>query len=168
MKKLIVMCGIPGSGKSTWIKNKMCSQNGVAVVSRDAVRFSMISSEDEYFSKEKQVFAEFIRLIKSHLEGDEVETVIADATHISAASRKKLLASLGSSLKGVSVEAVVLNVSLATALERNSHREGLANVPETAIRNMYNGFRAPALTEGFNKIYICGENGCTEKVLEVV
>ena len=168
MKRLIVMCGIPGSGKSTWIKNKMRSQDGVAVVSRDAVRFSMITDKDQYFSKENQVFAEFIRLIKSYLEGDEVETVVADATHISVSSRKKLLASLGSSLKGVSVEAVVFDVSLATALERNSHREGLANVPETAIRNMYNGFRAPAITEGFNKIYTCGENGCVEKILEAV
>lgn len=168
MKKLLVMCGIPGSGKSTWIKNHIRSLDSVAVVSRDAVRLSMITDKDEYFSKEKQVFAEFIRLIKSHLEGDEVETVVADATHISVASRKKLLASLGSSLKGVSVEAVVFKVSLATALERNSHREGLANVPETAIRNMYNGFRLPTLTEGFDKIYAYGENGCVEQILEAV
>ena len=62
MKRVYVMCGIPGSGKSTLAKQLAaevkCSVN---IVSRDQIRFSMISENEPYFSKEKEVFKEFSR-----------------------------------------------------------------------------------------------------------
>ena len=50
MSRLIMMCGIPGSGKSTWIQNcKGFIGNDVVVVSRDAIRFSMLKEGEDYF-----------------------------------------------------------------------------------------------------------------------
>lgn len=59
MKKIYLLCGIPGSGKSTWAKNHL-DDNSIWI-SRDLIRFSMVSEEEEYFSKEKEVFKEFIK-----------------------------------------------------------------------------------------------------------
>ena len=51
MKKLYLMIGIPGSGKSTWARNR---KDGI-IVSRDAIRCSFLKDGENYFSKEDLV-----------------------------------------------------------------------------------------------------------------
>ena len=41
--KIYMVCGIPGAGKSTWLKNH---GNGL-IVSRDEIRFKMLDEDDE-------------------------------------------------------------------------------------------------------------------------
>lgn len=67
--KLIVMVGIPGSGKSTFAQNYIKDANNISTVwiSRDEVRYSLISGTDEYFAKEKDVFKIFVKKINSAL-----------------------------------------------------------------------------------------------------
>ena len=152
------MCGIPGSGKSTWIRQKKSELPGhTVIISRDEVRFKMLEESDEYFAKEKEVFKKFISLIECALLTENTSTVVADATHLSPASRKKLLANLSgvtSKMKDLQIIAVVINIPLEVALERNAHREGRAYVPPSAIKNMFNSFSLPTLDEGFDEIYI--------------
>lgn len=154
MKKLYVMCGGPGSGKSTWIKKNLPTFKGYTkVVSRDEIRFSLVKEDEEYFSKEKEVFRKFIEEIKEGLEN--CDSVIADATHVNIGSRTKLLRALGESLKDVEVTAVVISVPLCLALEQNEQRAGTRSyVPPTAIKNMFNSFTMPKEEEGFNYIMI--------------
>jgi hypothetical protein len=52
------MCGIPGSGKSTYLKTRFIQPP--VVVSRDEIRFKMVREDEEYFSHEKEVYNEFI------------------------------------------------------------------------------------------------------------
>ena len=59
LKKVWLMCGIPGSGKSTWAKKRLM-ENGGIWISRDEVRFSMVKEDEDYFSKECEVFDKFI------------------------------------------------------------------------------------------------------------
>ena len=152
-KRLWVMCGIPGSGKSTFIAthNNFFNERK-AVISRDNIRFSMIKEKDSYFSKEKEVFAEFIRQIKESLNKN-IDTIV-DATHINPPSRGKLLRALGNSLKNVQINAIVIKVPLEIALERNKQREGIKVVPDQAIINMNSQFTEPILDEGFDNIWI--------------
>ena len=149
------MCGVPNSGKSTWIQtHEETFENPHFIVSRDVIRFKMLKDGEPYFLHEKKVFKEFIEKIKWGLKNKRV--VVADATHINEASRRKLLNSLGGSLANVKVIAVVMRTSLEVALDRNKKRESSSRkyVPPESIKDMYRHFRVPKFNEGFNKIVL--------------
>ena len=143
MTILYLMCGIPGSGKSTWIKkNKIDSD---VVISRDVVRFSLVKEHEEYFSKETEVFNTFIEQINEAIDKD-VSTIFVDATHINENSRNKVLDRLHLS-EEVKVTPVFFNTDLETCLARNALRKGRANVPAKVIAQMEKNLRAPTFNE---------------------
>ena len=144
MKKryLFIMVGCPGSGKSYFLQNTELTKNSI-VVSRDKVRFSIISDEDEYFAKEKQVFAEFINQIQKGL--DSGKNVYADATHLTGVSRYKLMNALN--LNNVGIIPIYFDTPLEVCLERNKMRTGRARVPDSVIKNMYFSLTDPANDE---------------------
>lgn len=147
MPILYLMCGIPGSGKSTWVKNHLKIFD--RYVSRDEIRFSMVAEDEEYFSKETEVFKEFCRQINKYLKNGY--NVFADATHINEASRRKLLKEIN---EEADIQAVHIKTSLALTLERNENRKNTRSyVPTSVIRRMSCQFVAPTLEEGFSKIY---------------
>ena len=151
--KLYIMVGVPGSGKSTWIdKHKAAFKTPYKIVSRDKIRFSLVSEDEPYFSKEDEVFKVFIKEIKDGL-ADGLD-VYADATHLSGFSRGKLLRALGSSIKDTKIEAIVIKTSLNTAITQNNLREGRSFVPKSVVRRMYTQLEEPTLEEGFDKIWI--------------
>ena len=172
-KRLYVLCGIPASGKSTWIREheetlKKESPNGkVLVVSRDKIRFSLLKEGEPYFSKESLVYTEYIKQIAEGLDcGD---TVVADATHLNAKSRTRLLNSLEDALEGCEVIAICMIVSPALALKRNHQRSGREFVPPSQIIQMYISYNLPTFEEGFNRIFIytcddLGRREITEKI----
>ena len=67
-----LMVGVPASGKSTFVEQEMegLEADGYtcAHISRDAVRFSMLGEDDEYFDREKEVFDEFVRQVNESME----------------------------------------------------------------------------------------------------
>lgn len=151
-KQLIIMCGAPGSGKSTWVERNFMSFSGYTkVVSRDQIRFSILKDDEDYFAHENEVYNKFIEEIKDGLEN--CNTTIADATHINVYSRTKLLRSLGKSLKGIKVKAIAMKPSLNICLDRNEKREGRSRVPRSQLRRMYYSFDMPSLDEGFDEIW---------------
>ena len=146
MSKLILMCGVPGSGKSTWVRNNFPD---ITPVSRDAIRFELLDERGgDYFAYEDEVFEKFIHQIIGSLMVDEI--TIADATHLNVKARAKVLRKVAKFAD--EIEAVVMDVHLVTALKRNDMREGRAFVPCGVIRRMYFQMEAPTVEEGFTKI----------------
>ena len=84
------MMGIPGSGKSTFIKKRRDIFNNPIVISRDKIRFSLLEEGDEYFSKEDEVLEEFTKQIVESLSRPIGDTIV-DATHLNGGSRRKIL-----------------------------------------------------------------------------
>ena len=161
-RKLYLMMGCPGSGKSTYLKTRF-SQRPLAVISRDEIRFSMVKEDEEYFSKENEVYTEFIQQIKDALDFNT--EVFADATHLNERSRAKTLRALGENLKDVEVNIIWVRVPLETALIQNENRQGTRSyVPKSAICRMHSQLTKPTKEEGFDHIYIF-ENG-KEKEIE--
>lgn len=145
-KTLIVMIGAPGSGKSTWVQKHMNSFEGkVSWISRDVIRFSILKDEEDYFAHEDEVYNEFIKQIKNDLKTYDV--VIADATHITIGSRRKLFKSLGNSVKDVKVIGMVIKADWETIKKQNDMREGRSRVPLSSLRRMYSCFMNPFIDE---------------------
>lgn len=151
MAKLYLMMGTPGSGKSTWITNHINPAKEVCI-SRDEIRFSMVAEDEEYFSKEKAVFKEFVRRIDEAL--DNGFDVFADATHLNKASRNKLLRAINPKETPV-IEIIWIKTSLFECIVRNDNRKGTrAFVPRSVTRRMFNQIEKPEFEEGFKTIYI--------------
>ena len=147
-KNLVILSGIPGSGKSYWVKNHL--REGDSYVSRDEVRFSIIGDDEDYFSHETEVFDKFVAEIEEKLNCGK--RVFADATHINWASRRKLLERIHDK-ENIDIDVCMITASLETCLARNAQRTGRALVPEGAIRRMYKQLTNPA-TDPFNYRYI--------------
>ena len=132
-KKLLMLSGIPGSGKSYWAKQYIEDKKDIAcIVSRDKIRFSLLSEEDDYFAKEKQVMNLFIEQVQQALNDDRYQIVIADATHNTYKSRMRLIRNLV--LKNVDVIPVCFTTPLDVCLKNNDKRIGREHTPINAIQ----------------------------------
>ena len=161
--KLYLLMGCPGSGKSTYLNDRIKNSDGV-VISRDIIRFSLVSEDEEYFSRENEVYELFVKGIANALKFNK--EVYADATHLNERSRAKLLRALGKNLKGVEVNVIYVRVPVEVAIQRNENRIGTrAYVPRSVIRRMYSQTTMPIKEEGFEHIYIVDENGKEKEII---
>ena len=160
------MCGIPASGKTYYAKNILLSDK-VHYVSRDEIRFSLLNDNEDYFSKEKEVYSLFIDEISKYLVDPNCEYVIADATHLNWPSRRKLLKSINLKLvadgtwKGIqdiNIIPVVINTPYKIVLERNNVRTGREHVPTSVLADMKNKFEDP-VADAFYYNYIIYDKG---------
>ena len=159
-QKVFLLCGCPGSGKSTWVKNRLNTDTDI-YISRDNIRFSLLKNDQQYFEVENEVRACFFRQIRNFTADDyPCENVYIDATHLNHQSRKQVLNRVNEDTYKI---AVSVEVPIDIALERNAKRTGRALVPESVIRNMYNRYTIPTLKEGFNEIWHIDANGAIRK-----
>ena len=144
--KLIVLVGIPGSGKSSYAK-KYCKDNpNVVHLSSDAIREELYGSAEnnEHNDQVFQVMEE--RTIKALKEGKDV---IYDATNLKKRYRKIILDAT-KTIKGRNAKAVFFKVPLQICLIRNAARK--RQVPDYAIKRMRKMMEAPSKEEGFTSI----------------
>ena len=156
-KHLYLMCGAAGSGKSTYIESHF-KPNEDYVISRDAIRFSLIKDGDEYFSQEDKVFDTFIQYIQEAIDDENIpKNIYCDATHLTEASRKKVLNKLN--LENVeNITVIVLRPDLKEVLARNERRKGLYRkyVPRSVVKKMYFSFERPEYDKNrnFDVLYV--------------
>lgn len=134
MKALYLLMGISGSGKSTWARDFQSRFSDTIIISRDAIRFSLVKEGEPYFSKEKKVFKTFAHLACEAIKS-EINNVILDATHLNFSSRQKILNVLKEPLQEHNYKVVVMHVDTAVtcALIRDGKREGREKVGEEVI-----------------------------------
>lgn len=159
MNYLIMFCGVPGSGKSTEARRmagSLAARNlAVEHISRDELRFSMISNESEYFSKEKEVFSKFVEKMNNSLNKNDC--TIIDATHISKVSRAKILRRVEDPAN-VRLLVLYLTTPLDVCVRQNDLRTGRERVPHEVIEKMVEQFEDPTEKEfakfGFDSVEV--------------
>jgi predicted kinase len=127
--EMIVLVGIPGSGKTTLALNSYPNHHRI-----NLDRLHTRKKEDEEISN-------------SIANGQDI---IIDNTNTTIRSRSKYIEA--ARLFGISIRAIYLKCSLATALERNTFRQGKERVPENAVRYYNKILQPPTLEEGFDRI----------------
>jgi len=123
-----VMCGIPGAGKSTYAE-KLAKTEAAAIISGDEIRFELYGD-----SQIQGNWGEIWREIEQQVADFSDGNVIIDGTHCRADYRAEIITLLRS-YGYTNIEAVVLDVSLATALARNFKRT--RSVPDYVVKQMH-------------------------------
>ena len=155
---LYISCGVPGSGKSTFLKTH--KNPNEEIISRDDIRFSLLKEGEDYFSHEKEVFDIFVSKITQLINAGT--NVYADATHLNSASRAKLTdALLDAGCQPADVQAILFDVPIDICLKRNENRKGTKTyVPRGVIRRMFNSLSYPI---EFSHVWIVNEKGEVSK-----
>ena len=136
-KKVWLLSGVPGSGKTTWVKEQIAKRGGVHC-SRDEIRFSLLKDGEDYFSHEFDVVNIWHNKMVEAILNPEIENIYIDATHLTEKARKKTLNALP---KGeYDIVTVFFNIPLEVCIERNEKRTGRAYVPPQTIRDMYTSY----------------------------
>lgn len=150
-KRLFLLCGCPGSGKSTWVRQRINTYGGYHI-SRDEIRFAILDERGgNYFDYENEVIRTFIARINELLDNDEQDIdIYVDATHLTDNSRNQIMRQLH--LKDIYKIAVWMKVPLDICLIRNNKRTGRAKVPSKTIADMYSRAYHPS-PKDFNEIW---------------
>lgn len=144
--KFIMLCGIPGCGKSTWAKTHKDELNAV-IHSSDAIREELGDVNDQ--SKNTDVFQILHSRIKDDLSAGK--NVVYDATNL---HRRRRIHFLQNELRYIHCEKVCILFATPyeLCLARNYTRD--RQVPEGVIARMYKLFETPWFSEGWDYIQI--------------
>ena len=144
MRKLIMMVGIAGSGKSTRAK-----QLGGEVFSSDAVRAELFGDESIQCNH-KLVFDTLHKRIFNHIAKGETPAIY-DATNLLSARRHDFIESVKAQFPDCRCVCFVMDTPTEECLHRNSLR--VRHVPEDVIKRQAKQLQVPKYDEGWDAIY---------------
>lgn len=155
-KTLYIISGPQGSGKTSWCKKQLTTLGKHCVhVSRDEIRFSLLTDGEGYFAKEKETYTKFIEHINNFLKDNITDTILADATFLTDKSRKKFLKRLELN-ENIKIKLIIMDTSLYTCLRRNDSRTGKEFVPIDTVITAWEIFERRTTIERINETVVIG------------
>ena len=146
---LIVTVGLPGSGKTSWVKEFIEDNKDktIDIISSDKIREEIFKDIGDQ-NHNNEVFDIMKRRTKESLSQGHV--VVYEATNISSKRRRALL----KELKRYYDKAICLfkYKNLLNCLVDNESRK--KRVPSEVIKRMYRNFEIPHKNEGFDEIIV--------------
>lgn len=140
MKRLILLAGLPGTGKSTFAKSHFGKD--VVIISSDEIRLKYTGSYAKMLDDMSVVYQEMCDIANKIFKEREDVDVVLDTTMLNDARRNFFL----DRIKGQdSTILYMLKVKdLNIILERNKKRSKDKWVPEATIHSMYERYSAPS------------------------
>ena len=136
---VVVLRGIPGSGKSTWAKAVQSSYppGTVARMNNDDLSKSLFGSTNTNFVPNVGGALQEVRsgMLDALLKSDTVRMVIVDNTNLQTKGIRRLEQVAAARNASLTVDDRFLSVPLETCLQRNAQRED--PVPEEVLRKMH-------------------------------
>lgn len=144
MNILIVLCGLPGSGKSTYA-NYLTESGHFERVSTDEIRKRFYGNENIQ-GDGKEIF----NTAFFHLQtfGLIKKNCVLDATNITSRARRRVVQECRKFYDLIICK--YIDTPLDVCLQRNSQRERI--VPEEVILRMHHNFTMPSREEGFDYV----------------
>lgn len=144
MKKMIIMMGLQGSGKSTFY---------LKFLSQDYIRVNLDTLKTRH--RERLLIDECI---------GEGKNFVIDNTNPTRADRARYI-SLAKE-QGYHVIGYFMESKIKDCIIRNSLREGKARVPNTAIAATSNKLEIPSYEEEFDELYFVKNDGVSMTIEE--
>ena len=132
--KLIILSGVAGTGKSTYIKENY--PDAFVVSSDDIGKAAGLKANENW------VFTEMYEQIKNAMAQKE-ETIVVDSTMVTRTRRMTVLNQTRPDKTGYDVEIIQLHKPLEQIIEQNSNRPKEDYVPEHNVRQMYAAMQPP-------------------------
>lgn len=143
MSKLIMLCGLPASGKST-LSLDLAEKENAVVVSSDIMReelFNDVNNQDNNVDLFEKMHKRINKLLS------EGKNVIYDATNI---NRKRRIHLINNELKADEYVAYYMNTPFNNCLLNDSNRA--RTVGRDVIDNMYKTLHIPTKLEGWDDV----------------
>ncbi len=141
--RLVILVGLPASGKSTWAQEK-----GLPVLSSDAVR-QLLTGDPTHQGVNRLVFRTLRQLAAARMEAGMPVTCI-DSTALTLWERRCWVRF--AQLHNCQAEVVYFDISLEECKRRNAARTRV--VPDYVMDLMAARLQPPAVLEGFERITI--------------
>ena len=151
MPTLYLLVGIPGSGKSTWVKEYQF-QSDVAHVSSD---YFIEEYADLHSTTYSSVFAEYAPIANKLMFDEALEAVrqgldiVWDQTNTTISTRRKKIA-MCTGYKKIAV--VFKTPKPKDLINRLGSRPGKV-IPDSVIKQMIESYQEPTKSEGFDDIW---------------
>jgi predicted kinase len=143
MRTIILLCGIPGSGKSTFVMDY--KKKGFTILCPDVYRL-VITGQEYYSPAEDIVWAHVKTTARTLLVSDQ--NVIIDATMLTKRSREEWIR-IGDEFEAQK-EVITFVTKEEICRERNMNRSRI--VPDGVLAGQIHKFCVPSIVEGFDKI----------------
>lgn len=150
MKKIYILVGIPGSGKSTWLKDQSWLKDSIVISSDNHIEAYATSIGKTY----NDVYRDYIKTAEKLVKRDIATAIISDKdvvidqTNVTAKGRKKKLNLFKNHYK-IAVVFKILDDELYTRL----HSRPGKYISKRSIDKMKMMYEVPSLDEGFDEIW---------------
>lgn len=155
--KFIMLVGVPGSGKSTWINSFVSkSPEEWIVMSTDDIIEDWAKKNGKTYSEAfaildfKDIQSKFDSKLKTALQNKQ--NIIWDQTNIQSGARKKKLSQIPSFYQTAAIAFEVSEDELMRRLADRSNNTG-KTIPDTVIRSMIRNYQPPSKSEGFETVH---------------
>ena len=152
MPKFYMLIGVPGSGKSTWIKNANLDSNTVIISTDDIIekraRAQGLTYSDVFQAEIKSATAEMNRILGDALANNK--DIVWDQTNLTVKSRRSKLAQIPEQYLKI---AVYFSTPDNAELQRRLDNRPGKVIPSNVVLGMKSQLQLPMLDEGWHEIW---------------